>query len=70
MVVNELTRFSKKIYIKDKMIEEEYDPLSPGLLLDKEFDIIADVVSKNEEGYMSFIRNEFNIIANINGKNK
>lgn len=70
VVIGELNRFSKKIYIKDRLMEEEYNPLSPKILLDKDFDIIADIIEKNKDGYIRLISEEFNLIAKTNIKKR
>jgi len=70
IVINELNRFVKKICIKDRFIEEVYDPLSPRLLLDKDFEFIASVIEKNKDAYIKLISDEFRMISGLNNKKK
>lgn len=70
IVVNELNNFSEKIYIKDKLMMEEFDPLSPKLLLSKDFYVILDAISRGKDGYFNLIDSQFEALAIPNERNK
>lgn len=70
MVLNELSSFSKKMYIKNGYIEEVYNPLSPKTLFNKDFDLIAKSVCNYKKDYFDFIDNHFKSITHPNSKIK
>ena len=69
LVSCELTSFGKKIDIKNGVIQEENDMLSPKLFINKSFDEIGELIGKNKEEYFKLISEQFETATNIN-KNK
>lgn len=68
MVLSDILFFIKKIYIKNGLVEEEFDPLSPRLLLNKDFDLISMAIARNKSGYFRFIDEQFNSKNNVKVK--
>lgn len=68
MVLSDILFFIKKIYIKNGLVEEEFDPLSPRLLLNKDFDLIFMAIARNKSGYFRFIDEQFNSKNNVKVK--
>lgn len=64
-VINELKTFANKMDIQKGLVEEELDPLSPKILIDKSFEEIYDLVSANKEEYFKLIREQFESTTNI-----
>ena len=59
MVLGDILFFIKKIYIKNGLTEEEFDPLSPRLLLNKDFDLICMAIARNKSEYFKFMDRQF-----------
>ena len=71
IVAEELNTFAKKIDIKEGLIKEELDELSPKLLLNKSFEEICNMIYTNKKGYFEMISNQFENATNIsNSKDK
>lgn len=70
VLCNELNIFSKKMDINNGVLEEEVDPLSPKVLIDKSFDEIYDLVYENKEYYFKMINEQFEESAGINLNNQ
>ncbi len=66
VISNELNAFGAKIDIRKGIVQEELDPLSPKLFIDKSFDEICALVSANKDDYFRLISEQFEIAANIN----
>lgn len=65
-ISNELNMFAKKINIRNGLIQEELDLLSPKLLINKSFDEIFALVSSNKDEYFKLISEQFEALAHIN----
>lgn len=73
MIIHELKVFANKMDIREGIINEELDPLSPKKFIDKSFDEICDLVDKNKDEYFKLIEEQFEMATNINiekGKTK
>ena len=68
MVLSDILFFIKKIYIKNGLVEEEFDPLSPRLLLNKDFDLISMAIARNKSEYFRFIDEQFKSKNNVKVK--
>ena len=68
MILSNILFFIKKIYIKKGLTEEEFDPLSPRLLLNKDFDLISKAVARNKSEYFKFIDRQFKSKNNVKVK--
>lgn len=68
MVLSDILFFIKKIYIKNGLVEEEFDPLSPRLLLNKDFDLISTAIARNKSEYFRFIDEQFKSKNNVKVK--
>lgn len=66
IVINELKTFANKMDIQKGMVQEELDPLSPKLFIDKSFEEICTLVSANKDDYFKLISEQFETAANIN----
>lgn len=66
IVINELKNFANKMDIQKGIVQEELDPLSPKLFIDKSFDEICTLVSANKDDYFRMIREQFETATNIN----
>lgn len=66
IVINELKTFANKMDIQKGFVQEELDPLSPKLFIDKSFDEICALVSANKDDYFRLIREQFEAATNIN----
>lgn len=64
-VINELKTFANKMDIQKGVVEEEFDPLSPKLFVDKSFDEICALVSTNKNDYFNLISEQFASATNI-----
>lgn len=65
LVSDELKTFGMKMDIRKGFVQEELNPLSPKLLLDKTFDEIQDLVIANKNDYFSLISEQFDSAVNI-----
>ena len=70
LVSNELSFFAIKLDIKNGLIKEDLDPLSPKLLSDKSFDEICDLVSSNKDAYFDLVLEQFETATNIKIKDE
>ncbi len=68
MVLGDILFFIKKIYIKNGLTEEEFDPLSPRLLLNKDFDLISMAIARNKSEYFKFMDRQFKSKNNVKVK--
>lgn len=62
---DELETFAHKIDIKNGVVQEELDPLSLKLLMDKSFEEIYAMVSANKEEYFRLAAEQFEAATNI-----
>lgn len=67
IISNELNTFGTKIDIRKGMVQEELDPISPKLFMDKSFDEICALISANKDDYFGLIREQFETAINVNG---
>ncbi len=65
-ISNELNTFGTKIDIRKGIVQEELDPLSPKIFIDKPFDEICSLVSANKDDYFRLMREQFETATNIN----
>lgn len=68
-IINELKTFTNKMDIRNGLIQEEFDPLSPKLFINKTFDEISTLISTNKDDYFKLIREQFENATNINKDN-
>jgi len=61
----ELNTFSQRIDNRKRLVEEELDPLSPKLLINKSFEEIDTLVSANKNDYFKLISEQFDMAVNI-----
>lgn len=66
IISNELNIFKTKIEIKNGLITEDLDKLSPKLLMDKTFEEISTLINANKEEYFNLIRQQFEDTINLN----
>ena len=69
MIKNELNTFGTKIDVIDirkETVQEEPDPISPKLFIDKPFDEICSLVSEKKDDYFKLIKEQFETAAGIN----
>lgn len=59
VILDELREFGHKIDIKNGVVEEELDPLSPKLLIDKPFSEIYALVFGKKKDYFDLAREQF-----------
>ena len=59
VTVDQLREFQKRMNIRSGILEEEIDPLSPKLLIDKSFTEIFDLVSTNKKDYFELVSEQF-----------
>lgn len=64
-VINELMTFKWKLSMKNGLVQEILNPLSPKILINKPFEEIYDFVSTNKEEYFKLIREQFESATNI-----
>lgn len=67
IISNELNTFGTKIDIRKGIVQEELDPVSPKLFIDKPFDEMCALVSSNKDDYFRLIREQFETAINVNG---
>ena len=67
IISNELNTFGTKIDIRKGLVQEELDPISPKLFMDKSFDEICALISANKDDYFGLIREQFETAINVNG---
>lgn len=65
IIKRELTTFATKIDNRKRLVQEELDPLSPKLLIDKSFDEINTLINENKNAYFSLIAEQFRNAVNI-----
>lgn len=68
-IINELKTFTNKMDIRNGLIQEVLEPLSPELFIDKTFDEISTLISTNKDDYFKLIREQFENATNINKDN-
>lgn len=66
LVSCELTSFGNKIDIKNGVVQEENDMLSPKLFINKSFDEIGKIIDKNKDEFFKLISEQFETATNIN----
>ena len=69
VIKNELNTFGTKIDVIDirkEAVQEEPDPISPKLFIDKPFDEICSLVSEKKDDYFKLIKEQFETAAGIN----
>ncbi len=66
IISNELNTFGTKIDIRKGIVQEELDPLSPKLFIDKSFDEISALVSANKDDYFKLIKEQFETAIDAN----
>ena len=67
-VINELKVFANKMDIEKGILEEELEPLSPKVLINKTFDEIYTLVNSNKNDYFNLISEQFISATNIKNK--
>ncbi len=64
LVINELRTFANKIDIQKGIMQENLDPLSPKLFINKSFDEIFALISSNKDDYFKLAAEQFNNLTN------
>lgn len=64
-IIHELFTFKRKLEIENNMQSEIISPLSPKLLMDRDFDEICSLVNNNKEEYFRLASKQFEEEANI-----
>lgn len=65
IISTELNTFSQRIDNRKRLVEEDFDPLSPKLLINKSFEEIDALVSANKTMYFKLISEQFDMATNI-----
>lgn len=68
-VIKELRAFANKMDIQKGIGEEEIEPLSPKIFINKTFDEIYALVSRNKDDYFNLISDQFEALTNTKGNN-
>lgn len=66
IIADELTTFARKIDVKKGLVQEELDPLSPKLLIEKSFDKINNLFLTNRDFYFHLIQSQYEMAINSN----
>lgn len=67
-ILGELNTFGTKINIRKGLVQEEIDPISPKLFMNKTFDEICSLVDSNKDYYFNLIKGQFETLTNANQK--
>ena len=62
--LEELNNFNNKLSIKKGIINEQLDPLSPKILIDKPLDEIEKIVNSNKDEYFKLAQEQFETMTN------